>query len=413
MKSLYIHFPFCSSICNYCDFYKLSVAGSSSKERRRLFNEYAEYLKASYLKLQQLYLGSALAPQEWGGDPLETVYIGGGSPILWQEAGVAFIKEFFTTSGQCLDLVNGYEFTLEINPFYTGDANGDGDSGNIETQFGVIEQWIDVGVNRFSLGVQTIDPERYSYLGRKYRLKDVFRIMDFFARHKINYSIDLLLGIPLHTSCSFSPYQMKNQLDHLMEFAPNHISAYILTPPKHYPDNLLQRLPTEDYIREEYLFLSEYLRSKGYLHYEVSNFALPDKRSQHNLRYWRWQSVAAIGPSATGFLVLSESKAQAIRYKWQNKWRGELGPDAMEIEMLFDSESWLERFYLCLRTDMGLDPAKFFEGEELQKFHDLLEMWEKRSYLCSRIPLVRLSPLGYLMLDSLMDELFSRSIIKK
>lgn len=392
IKSLYIHYPFCNSICNYCDFYTLSAKDLHRRELRTRNVDYSRYIESSYQKLKVVHEKYDLSLSS-----LETLYIGGGSPSIWGEEGADFVKSFLSGNQISFDDDYDYEFTLEVNPSAAA------------TTFEVLDRWIDIGVNRFSLGVQTLDPTLYPLLGRRYKLEDAYLTMEFLQRRtSANYSVDLLLGLP-RTRDGKGRRNLQRELDDILSYSPTHISAYILTPHSRYPHSLRRMLPDDEEIRNEYLFLADYLSSKGYLHYEVSNYALPGKESKHNLKYWHGASVAALGANATGYLDLSST--QGYRYKWSS-YIAEAAVEGTfcEEEFLSEEEIFLERLYLQLRTNLGILPQCFFAGDELKKFWILVQSWEKKLYLSNKGPRVCLSSLGLLMLDSLMDEIFTLQV---
>ncbi len=151
---------------------------------------------------------------------------------------------------------------------------------------------------------------------------------------------------------------------------------------------------------QEYDQVSAYLRSRGYLHYEVSNFALPGLESRHNMRYWRGETVAALGPSATGLLALPE---EAWRYKWRAN-----GVE-YDREVLGTQELRMERLYLSLRTHEGLDYISFWKTpENIQRIEELLTDWKRRSLALPDSPPGRaiLTPSGFLLMDGLLGEVF-------
>jgi len=153
-------------------------------------------------------------------------------------------------------------------------------------------------------------------------------------------------------------------------------------------------LPSEEVIEEEFLLVAEYLKSLGFNHYEVSNFALPGFESKHNLAYWKSESVAALGPSATGLLKKEDG---AFRYKWKGK-----EPDFIP-EVLSETDLKLERIYMRLRTFLGIE-SSWFSPEVVQ---ELLLRWRKAGYLESYGKgVIRVNSRAYLVLDSLMNDLF-------
>src|SRR5690606_3119582 len=184
-------------------------------------------------------------------------------------------------------------------------------------------------------------------------------LLQFVSKADFNFSLDFLLGIPFSQE---KKRNIKKELDLLLSYRPKHISLYILNARSKYP--YIQNLPEDEYIRDEYLFVSEYLRSQGFHHYEVSNFALSGFESEHNMRYWRGESVAALGPTGTGYLALETNKA--IRYKWK------VSEANFELENLGEEELSLEKTYLSLRTHEGFAPPK---GSE-----ELMGRWEQENY---------------------------------
>ena len=176
----------------------------------------------------------------------------------------------------------------------------------------------------------------------------------------------------------------------MLEFEPKHISMYILT----VKDNYIHKseLPNETYIEEEYLKASEFLKSQGYNHYEVSNFSLSGQECLHNMKYWSSDSVAAIGPSATGYLV--KNAENAIRYKWKNKLL------KYDLEILDQEQVSLEREYLSFRTSRGLNILS-------NETRALAKNWADRSLGHFLNDKFHLNSKGFLVLDSLMNEYFS------
>ena len=256
-----------------------------------------------------------------------------------------------------------------------------------------MNEWTGLGVNRFSVGVQSLHDEYLKILDRIHRKKEVLETLAFLQQQDLHYSVDFMIGLP------FSEKHGRNiisELDEVLGYGPEHVSLYILTVPKHYLH--FQYLPGDKWVQEEYLKVSEYLERQGMIQYEVSNYALPGKESLHNLQYWKTQSVAAIGPSATGLLV--KNPDQGLRYQWKTE-----APELFVREELGRREMKLERLYMQMRTNRSIDPREFFIGQDLESYQDLIKKWNERDYLLSTSPL-RIGPRGHLMLDSLMDDIF-------
>lgn len=356
VKSLYLHIPFCKHLCNYCDFYKRKF-----DSRLNQFEEFHAYLSDSVKVHNQFLLENGAEVRE-----LETLYLGGGTPSLWGENGAKFLPSILPGP-----LVKDAEFTMEVDP------------GTWNSR--MIEAFQKIGLNRISIGTQTLDSDFLKIMDRAHSLEESKDLLSFVAQEKFNFSLDFLLGIPFSNE---RKRNIKKELDLLLSYGPKHISLYILNARSKYPH--IQNLPEDEYIREEYLFVSEYLRSHGFHHYEVSNFALPGFESEHNMRYWRGENVAALGPTGTGYLTLGAE--EALRYKWK------VSEASFEIEKLGQQELSLEKTYLSLRTYEGFIPPK---GSE-----NLMVRWVQENYAFRDNHRIKLTALGFLMLDSLMDDLF-------
>jgi oxygen-independent coproporphyrinogen III oxidase len=360
VSSLYLHVPFCRHLCNYCDFYK------------KKFDPQSDQLTNFHLFLNDSMKRHALLMQEhqvsWA--PLETLYLGGGTPSLWGEQGARFFADLIRD----IPVKAEAEFTMEVDP------------GTWSAQ--MIYAWQEQGLNRISIGTQTLDPQFLKIMDRDHSREESFELLRFCQKEGWNFSLDFLLGLPFSQE---RKRQIKQELDLLLEFEPKHISLYILNARSKYPH--VQSLPDDEYIREEYLFVSDYLRSQGFHHYEVSNFALPGYESKHNSKYWKSESVAALGPTGTGYFALKE--AQGLRYKWK------VSQAEVELENLRQEEIALESTYLQLRTSLGWRPDKMTTKLDL-----LFTSWKQLGYGDYAAGRVQLNALGFLMLDSLMDDLF-------
>jgi oxygen-independent coproporphyrinogen-3 oxidase len=303
--------------------------------------------------------------------PLESLYLGGGTPSLWGERGAAFLRELFANE---VSLKADCEFTMEVDPGTWTPA--------------MIKAWQELGLNRISIGTQTLSAEFLKIMDRSHTLEESYALLKFCQQERWNFSLDFLLGLPFSRD---KKRNIKSELDLLLAFEPKHISLYILNARSKYPH--IQSMPDDEFIREEYLFVSEYLRSLGFTHYEVSNFALPGFESRHNLKYWKGESVAALGPTGTGYFALGGQ--EALRYKWKVT-----KPEA-ELERLGGAELGIEQIYLSLRTNLGWSPK-----ERKPDLGCLLKSWQQMGYLEENSEAIKLSSKGFLMLDSLMDDLF-------
>ena len=365
VSSLYLHVPFCKHLCNYCDFYKKLYDESLNQ-----IEDFHQFLSRSWDRHERL-----MKTHNYQWLPLTTLYLGGGTPSLWGEAGSRFLGEWLTDR---LKLDSHCEFTMEIDPGTWNPA--------------MLNSWRAIGLNRISIGTQTLDPAFLKIMDRSHDLNESFELLNYCQQEDFNFSLDFLLGLPYSKE---KKRNIQRELEKLLEFHPKHISLYILNARSKYPH--VQSLPDDEFIREEYLLVSEFLRSKGFVHYEVSNFARPGFESTHNKKYWLGEAVAAFGPTGTGYLPAT--KASAVRYKWK------VSQAEVEEEILGAKELLLESTYLSLRTNQGWKPD-VINSSLLAVFHD----WESRGVGAFNEGGFILNSTGFIMLDSLMDDLFRAGV---
>ena len=364
IDSLYLHFPFCSHLCNYCDFYK-----KVSSNKLVDYQKYQHYLEDSFDAHQSL-----MEKYGYSWSNLQTLYIGGGTPSLWGKEGKIFLENFLKNRN--IFLSPECEFTLEVNPGAWTEES--------------LSEWRSFGVNRFSLGIQSLEAEMIKTLDRVHSVAEVYQTLEYFMKNDLNFSVDFMLGLP------FSEKNNRNitsELEKALSFNPSHFSVYILTVKENYPH--FKNLPSEEWIEKEYLDVSNFLIQKGYIHYEVSNFSKPNKQSIHNLNYWKSKSVAALGPSATGFL-----REERLRYKWKPNL-----PE-MVLEYLTEEEFNLEKIYMSIRSEIGLNLKELSE-----EIIPLVSDWEKKLLVVNNKGILKLTSKGYLVLDSLMDDLFRLKLV--
>lgn len=362
VSSLYIHVPFCKHLCNYCDFYKKKMGDAEND-----LNEFEKQLKSSIERHEKFLIENGAT---WS--PLESLYLGGGTPSLWGARGAKFLSQNLFN---VVPLKINTEFTMEIDPGTYSDE--------------LLQSWKDIGLNRISIGTQTLDASFLKIMDRDHSLSESHELLNICSKGNWNFSLDFLLGIPFSVE---KKRNIKKELDTLLDYRPKHISLYILNARSKYPH--INQIPDDEYIRDEFLFVSEYLRSNGFNHYEVSNFALAGYESRHNMKYWQSSSVAAIGPTGTGLIM--KSKEEALRYKWK------VSSSDFEIELLGESELALESMYLSLRTTEGFKPS----AQERGLYHTVFMSWQERNLAIWDGAKVILNPSGFVILDSLMDEIF-------
>lgn len=363
INSLYIHYPYCIHLCNYCDFYKHKWESADQNKA------YLDLLTQQLHELSQIFdqKKQSLAP-------LESLYMGGGTPSL---LGPDYLEDF-------LELLNRYDISLGAGCEFTIEA----DPGTFNAED--VQRWKKLGVNRVSVGVQAFEESQLNLLDRRHSIQDIAQSLEFLKG--MNFSVDLMIGTP-----DSDGRNIENEIFELLKFGPSHFSVYILSTRKNYPHN--QKLPDDEIIRDQYLQVSNYLEGAGFMHYEVSNFAKGQElRSRHNMKYWDFESVAAVGPNASGTICSSD---QVYRYQWKSLSAGHLD------EVVTGSSLVIEKLFLGLRRSKEFDLSALFPKKYHEILQSKLENWHRLGYVLadSKINKVKLRPLGFLMNDSMLSDL--------
>ena len=292
-RGIYIHMPFCVRKCRYCAFLSFDAEGSPRKE-------YTDALE------KEIKLRAALEKENGTDRQIDTIYIGGGTPSVMD---ISSMSEMVKTLKRSFDVDPDAEFTLEANPATLGRKDG--------VMLAKLQAYKFMGVNRFSMGVQSMDNDRLHYLGRIHTAENVSRDMEIIRRKGFdNVNLDLMFSVP-----GESGDDALNDLEKILAFKPEHISCYSLQIEEGTPfgemaeSGELTEVPDEE-DRETYHWICRRLREAGYEHYEISNFAKkgddPDApspyRSGHNSLYWNMDEYIGLGLGASGFI-------NGVRYK--------------------------------------------------------------------------------------------------
>ncbi len=259
---LYIHIPFCSGKCPYCSFFSKTPCNTETENYVSQLIRLIEHYSAVY-----------------SDKVFDTMYIGGGTPSV---IGTEKLCRIVEKSMDCFN-VSSPEITVEMNP--------------TSAQHIDFERLAKSGVNRISLGVQSSDEQELKLLGRKHNCCTVKKSVDMIRSAGIdNISLDLMIGISRQTEQS-----LISSIDFCIENGARHISAYILKIEEGTPYKKIYRtlnLPDEDTQADLYSLMCGYLESKGYMQYEISNFAEKGFESRHNLKYWHCDEYLGLGASA-------------------------------------------------------------------------------------------------------------------
>ncbi len=256
-NSLYIHIPFCSKICPYCDFVKtLDILDFKSRYLDELIKDINNLVSMGYF--------------------FKTIYVGGGTPsVLTCDQ----LEKILKAVKPLLDFT--YEFTFEANP-----------ESLSENKLKILSKY---GVNRISIGVQSFNKKVLNYIGRDYDV-NIIELINLTKKYICNINVDFIYGLPFQ---NFN--DIKNDLNEFLKLEINHISIYSLILEKgttFYNDQVKEL--DEDTNREYYDYIVSFLRENGFKRYEVSNFAKQGFQSKHNLTYRKDEEYIGIGIGASG-----------------------------------------------------------------------------------------------------------------
>ena len=314
MPGLYIHVPFCRTKCAYCDFYSLPG-----------IEKYANRYISALEKEWTLRKSEIEAPH--------TIYIGGGTPSSLPIDAFDKIKHILS------QISDFGEFTIEVNP----------EDVNITK----INKWLDLGINRISMGVQSLNDCELAKVGRRHTESEAIKAYQILRENFNNISLDIIIGLPGQTLQS-----LESTLQKLIELKPEHISAYILSYEEGTRLWAMRKIgkiseTEEDTIVAMYDLVCQTLDNAGYEHYEISNFALPGKRAQHNSSYWEGSAYLGLGPAAHSFDGSVRRVNPSNIKSWLTAIEGGTIAYTVEPESLTDKIN--NQIMIKLRTKEGLD----------------------------------------------------------
>ncbi|MGH9704786.1 MAG: radical SAM family heme chaperone HemW [Candidatus Acidiferrales bacterium] len=386
---IYIQVPFCQTKCTYCNFH----TGVFSKS---LYEPYLEAVCREIRNWKQLHAAAWIEegePARAGDSAVDTIYIGGGTPSLFEAAALGKLVTAVRESFHC-DL---REVTLEADPETITGEKADG--------------WLAAGINRISLGAQSFMDAELQAAGRMHRLADLFMAVKWLrgAGFK-NVSFDLIAGLPHQSAASW-----EDSLGELMRIRPAHVSIYMMEIDE---ESRLGRevlsggsrysaaaLPSDDSMVEFYEAASERLASCGYEHYEISNWALPGMRSRHNLKYWRREPYFGFGAGAHSF----DGRARWANLHDPKAYVSAIASGSSALEMLgvvTDSEALDEELFLGLRQLEGIDLTRI-EKQYNVSLHSRIEALRDRGLLELEGSRVRLAAARLAVSNAVFVELMS------
>lgn len=364
---IYVHVPFCRRKCIYCDFYSIG-------ERNADWDGYFEALRNEYTRRRD----------ELGSVSSATLYIGGGTPSLMPAEMIGRLRRMIE--------IPVSEFTIEVNP----------DDVTMENA----NAWREAGVNRVSMGVQSLVDEELRMLGRRHDARSAVEAFHILRNEFDNVSLDLMFGLPWQTLASLS-----RTLDGFIEMNPEHISAYSLM---YEEASALTRLRDAGKVSEipeldnvdMFGMVSRHLAEAGYERYEISNYCRPGRRAIHNSLYWTGKPYLGLGPgshSYDGRRVRRSNPADLKKYM-----ESEGGKDNIVSEILERDELREEMIMTRLRTVEGLDlneyGRRFGEREKVELLNKAGKWIDKGLQLKYRR--LTLTESGVMISDEIISALF-------
>ena len=320
---IYVHIPFCKKKCDYCDF--ISYCGK---------NDFIEkYVDSVKKEIEHVKIKSEIT----------TIYIGGGTPSYIDSKFIVQILEKIKEKNVAQDA----EITIEVNP------------GTVTQE--KLQDYIDCGINRISIGLQTTNDELLKQIGR------IHNYEQFLETYKLakkvgfkNINVDLMLGLPNQRIID-----LKESLENVLRLAPKHISVYSLivedgTPIANKIENGKLKLPDEELERNMYWYVKNTLELNGYKHYEISNFAKKGYESKHNMNCWNQMEYVGIGTAAHSYRDITRySNTEDIKEYIKNVQKGEFEKNRIIHEIQKEEDSKKEFMLLGLRKIDGLKISEF------------------------------------------------------
>lgn len=360
-RAAYIHIPFCRRRCYYCDF-PVAVMGDGGGRlnREQAMKRYVESLCREIV----------LTANQFPADGLDTVFFGGGTPSLLP------IKELDTilaTLDQAFAITENAEISIEIDP------------GTFD--LAQLKSYQQLGINRYSLGVQAFQDELLAQIGRTHRCDDIDRAIAQLRQVGIdNFSLDLISGLPNQTLA-----QWEATLEKVLTVSPAHLSCYDLiiesgTAFERQAEAGKLPLPPDETAAEMYRLTQQRLTEAGYEHYEISNYAQPGYQCRHNRIYWENQPYYGFGMGATSFLGgkrVTRPRTRREYYAWVETLTNEEN-DLNEASEPDPNDQLLETLMLGLRLQQGVNLdaiAQQFGSEKARTIIEVLTPYRQQNWV--------------------------------
>ena len=336
MESVYVHIPFCKSICSYCDFCKMYYHGPWV----------TQYLNALLLEIDERYEG----------EEIKTLYIGGGTPSSLSSKDLKYLFDILSK----LALADDAEVTFECN---LNDIN--------EELLFLLKEF---GVNRLSIGIESFNEDKLKFMERYHTYDNAVEVMNLVRSHGFdNVNVDLMYGIPGETL-----KDLKKDLDMILDLEPDHISTYSLIVEDHTKVGNMGIIPIpEELDASMYELICDKLKKKDFIHYEVSNFGKEGKESRHNLTYWDNNEYYGFGMGASGYIHgVRYENTKTLKDYFAGKW-------VKSQDILSKDDIMYNELMLGFRKMEGISLRKFYDryGINMQEAFDLREVLREKELL--------------------------------
>lgn len=378
--ALYIHWPFCRKKCPYCDF----------NSHVRADVDHTRYRNALLTELRHMH---SLMPDA----TLSSIFFGGGTPSLMHPDTAAALIE---TARTLWPQGNDVEITLEANP--------------TSVESGTFPRFREAGINRVSLGIQSLRPASLAFLGREHSAAEALTAIERARTHFNRYSFDLIYALPHQTVAAW-----EQELREALQYAGDHLSLYQLTIEPNtafhtaYFGKKAFTLPDETTAASLYERTQHIMEEAGLPAYEISNHARPGEASRHNLSYWRSDAYIGIGPGAHGRL-LTPAPTATRTYKTPERWVEIVERDGHAIEEsipLTPAERMEEKLLMGLRLSEGFPLARFTAEErahlDARVSPATLQLLASEGLLTTTPTHWQASPAGRLVLNGIIETLLA------
>ena len=375
--SIYVHIPFCNSKCDYCSFVSMVA---SPEEKHRYVTNLMNEIKLQSKNYREFY-------------SVSSIYIGGGTPSCLDNY---YIRDLLSCIYKNFAVKNSAEITLEINPNSVDQTK--------------IREYIMSGINRFSIGLQSISAKVLKSMGRTHSLADYKKTVDIIREFGVkNISTDIIIGYP-----NQKIIDVKETINYLIKLGIPHISAYMLqvekgTKLKKLVDNGSLGVPDDDTVVKMYDTVVDILTKNGYKRYEISNFAKPTYESYHNKVYWKRKDYLGVGLAAHSYIDGTRFANTENLTEYNEKLEKSFTIPTKYSKTLTTEEKKEEAVMLSLRTSDGLDldayKKEFGENFLAKKKDKIAELIKNKFLILTKENKLVCTNSGYLVLNKLVLEL--------